>query len=139
LSPDARWLAYQSDETGEWEIYVRPFPDVDAGKWQVSSGGALEPKWARDGRTLFFRSRSSLMEAAVSTTPSFAVERPKAVLDLEGYMIPVTLNTFDVSADGQRFLMIRRSTAGPDAEVAQGEIVVVTNWVEELKRRVPRE
>jgi serine/threonine-protein kinase len=138
LSPDARWLAYQSDESGQWEIYVRPFPDVDAGKWQISSDGGGEPKWGRDGRTLFFRGPSSLMETAVSTTPSFAVEVPKVVLDLESYVLTTALNTYDVSPDGQRFLMLKRSAAGADAEAAPA-IVVVTNWVEELKRRVPTE
>jgi hypothetical protein len=78
------------------------------------------------------------MEAAVSTTPSFAVEVPKVVLDLEGYLVPVTVNTYDVSPDGQRFLMLRWSTTEGDGEAAS-EIVVVTNWVEELKRSVPRE
>jgi serine/threonine-protein kinase len=78
------------------------------------------------------------METAVSTTPSFAVEVPKAVLGLEGYLLPGTLNTYDVSPDGQRFLLVRRAASEADADAAD-EIVVVTNWVEELKRRVPRE
>jgi serine/threonine-protein kinase len=138
LSPDARWLAYQSDESGQNEIYVRPFPEVGAGKWQVSSGGGQEPKWSRDGRTLFYLGPSSLMEAAVRDGASFTYDTSRAVLNLQPYAFTdLPPRRYDVSPDGQRFLLMRQSGVGADGDVTPAQVVVVTNWVEELKQRVP--
>jgi serine/threonine-protein kinase len=140
LSPDGRWLAYESDEPGHYEIYVRPYPDVEAQQWVISSGGGEEPKWAPDGRTLFFRSAKSLMAAAVETGPRFSFRAPEAVLDIRGYEFRRgPPRTYDVSPDGQRFLLAK-PVAGADADsVAQPlRTVIVQNWTEELKRLVPR-
>jgi serine/threonine-protein kinase len=138
LSPDGRWLAYRSNESGRNEIYVRPFPEVDTGKRQVSSRGGTEPKWSRDGRTLFYLGPTSLMEAAVGDGAVFTHATPEAVLDHEPYFFdPTPPRHYDVSSDGQRFLFMRQSGAGAGEAVARPQIVVVTNWVEELKRRVP--
>jgi serine/threonine-protein kinase len=135
LSPDERWLAYESNESGQFEIHVRPFPDVGTGKWQVSSGGGGEPKWSRDGRMLFYLGPTSLMEAAVGDGAAFTRVTPKAVLDREPYLYnPVPPRSYEVSPDGQRFLFLKRSAA---VEAEPPQIIVVTNWVEELKRRVP--
>jgi Tol biopolymer transport system component len=71
VSPNGRWLAYQSDESGQFEIYVRPFPNVDARKWPVSAGGGEEPRWSEDGRTLFFLGPRSLMETHVADDAPF--------------------------------------------------------------------
>jgi Tol biopolymer transport system component len=136
VSPDGHWLAYQSNESGESEIYVRPYPNVDAGKWSVSSGGGEAPKWARDGHTLFFLGSKSLMAARVESAPNFAFQAPEAVLDRSKYLLstPAPLQ-YDVSPDGQRFLVLK-----PVAQAGAGEgarVVVVENWYEDLKRLVP--
>ena len=136
LSPNGRWLAYQSNESGQWEIYVRPFPDVDARRWTVSSGGGEEPRWSADSRTLFFVGPESLMETAVGTESStFTHDAPKTVFDLEPYWLPDTIRRYDVSPSGQRFLLFRESNTAVGRE--SRSIIVVTNWVDELQRRVP--
>jgi serine/threonine-protein kinase len=138
LSPDERWLAYQSDESGQNEIFVRPFPNVGTGKWQVSSGGGEEPKWSRDGRALFYLGPTSVMEAAVGDSTAFTHDTPEAVLDRAPYGFnALPPRRYDVSPDGQRFLMMKLPAAGTEADVPPPEIIVVTNWVEELKQRVP--
>jgi serine/threonine-protein kinase len=133
VSPDGRWLAYESNPSGENEVYVRPFPDVDSGLWQVSSGGGRQPAWSRDGRELFFRAPDgSLMAVSVEAGPRFAVGLPGKVLDHTHYSAG-PYRSYDVSADGKRFLLLKR-----DADTAEAaHIVVVQNWFEELKRLVP--
>jgi serine/threonine-protein kinase len=111
LSPEGHWLAYQSDESGQPEIYVRPYPTVEAGKWQISSNGGEAPRWARDGRTLFFLGPKSLMASRVESTPSFTFQTPEALLDRGKYVLstPAPLQ-YDVSPDGQRFLVLKPVT-----------------------------
>jgi serine/threonine-protein kinase len=133
LSPDNRWLAYQSNESGRNEIYVRPFPDVKSGEWRVSTQGGEEPKWSRDGRSLFFLGPSSLMEAPIESGETFTWGSPKAVFDRKGYVPADVPHSYDVSPDGQRFLMIKVGTPAG----ATARIVVVENWSEDLKRLVP--
>lgn len=139
VSPDGRWIAYESDKTGQLEIFVRPFPDVDAGEWLVSSGGGQEPDWSPDDRTLFYFGPTSVMEAAIGDGPAFTFEAPRPTFDRARYNSPGSPpRTYAVSPDGQRFLMWRSAPA----EAAAGgnfQIIVVQNWVEELKRRVPTE
>jgi serine/threonine-protein kinase len=136
VSPDRRWIAYESDESGQLEIYVRPFPDVDTGKWQVSSGGGQEPDWSPDGRTLFFFGPTSVMEAAIGGGPAFTWATPEPAFEHAGYMIPaVPPRAYAVSPDAQRLLMWKLPPA-PGADAA-ARIIVVTNWIEELRRRVP--
>jgi Tol biopolymer transport system component len=137
LSSDGHWLAYQSDESGESEIYVRPYPNVEAGKWQISSNGGEAPKWARDGHTLFFLGPKSLMVSRIESTPRFVFQTPEAVLDRGKYVLstPAPLQ-YDVSPDGQRFLLLKPVTDA-DAGTESARVVVVENWYEELKRVVP--
>jgi serine/threonine-protein kinase len=138
LSPDGRWLAYQSDESGEVEIYVRPFPEVGTGKWQVSTGGGAEPKWSRDGHALFYLGSTSLMEAVIRDGAAFAYQTPRAVLAREPYLYdPFPPRTYDVSPDGQRFLFMKLAGVAEEPDINPPQIITVTNWVEELKRRVP--
>jgi serine/threonine-protein kinase len=135
LSPDGRWLAYQSGESGQLEVYVRPFPRVDDGRWQISTGGGGKPVWTRNGRELCFLSNLLVACAAVQTTPTFSAGAPSTVLKARYWNFQAG-RTFDVSADGQRFLMVKdESTDDPTA--SQGNLVVVLNWVEELKTRLP--
>ena len=133
FSPDGHWLAYQSDESGRDEVYVRPFLG-SGGKWQVSTDGGTEPVWARNGRELFYRSGDKMMAVAIETKPAFVAAKPKLLFEghyeLGNYAF---LQNYDVSPDGQRFLMVK---AGEQATAA-AQISVVLNWSEELQRRVP--
>jgi serine/threonine-protein kinase len=141
VSPDGRWLAYASDESGAFEIYVRPFPDVNAGRWQVSNNGGIHPQWSRDGTELFFLSLQgnsvALMAVPVEPGPTF---RAPTELFTGPYYYGATVSSpdvYDVSADGRRFLMIE--PGAPDDGQTPPDIVIVENWFEELKRLVPVE
>jgi len=138
LSPDGRWLAYQSDETGRTEVFLRPFPNTDAGKWQVSNGGGVAPLWARSGRELFFVGAERNMMAVQVTAGTTPRLGEPAVLfhmsdDLSGaeasYYTP-----WDVAADG-RFIMARLVTASGGTE---SPLIVVENWFEELKAKTAK-
>jgi ankyrin repeat protein/Tol biopolymer transport system component len=129
LSPDGRWLAYQSNESGRDEIYVRPFPGVTGGTWQVSSGGGVRPLWARAGGELFFESARSLMRVPISTTDGiFAAGVPGRLFD-GPYFYNVLERMYDVSADGQRFLMIKEASAGGERALSP-RFIVISDWRE---------
>jgi serine/threonine-protein kinase len=133
FSPDGSWVAYQSDESGRWEVYVRPYPGP-GGKVQISTEGGVEPVWARNGRELFYRNGDKMMAVAVETKPTFAAAKPKLLFERHYEASPQSfLANYDVSPDGQRFLMIKAS----EQEQAATQINVVQNGFEELKRRVP--
>ncbi len=139
VSPDGRWIAYESNESGQLEVYVRPFPGVDAGKWLVSSGGGQEPDWSRDGQTLFYFGPTSMMEAAIGDGPAFTWDTPEPTFDHAPYNSPgVPPRAYAVSPDGQRFLMWKNFVS-ETARPADMKIIVVQNWVEDLERRVPTE
>jgi dipeptidyl aminopeptidase/acylaminoacyl peptidase len=130
LSPDGRWLAYLSAESGRAEVYVRPFPLVDSGTWQLSTGGVAgkTPRWTPSGRTLVFGDASGLVEVTVETSPAFKASLPQRVLT---WPDGVT-SDFDISRDGTKFLVVKDV-----GDAAPGQLNVVLNWVEELKRLVP--
>jgi len=132
LSPDGRWIAYQSDESGIDEIYVRPFPNVNDGRWQISAGdGGRFPVWARNGRELFYLAPGGrMMSVAVQSSSTFSVGRSARLFE-GAYEMPTEARHFDVAADG-RFLMIKK-TADQDS----GRLIVIENWFEELTARVP--
>jgi eukaryotic-like serine/threonine-protein kinase len=138
VSWDGRWLAYESNESGQNEIYVRPFPNVDAERRQVSTNGGTQPLWARNGQELFYESRGALMGVPVKIGSTFEDATPRKLLD-GPYLFhpPAALGRmYDVSRDGQRFLMIKES-GGTDARPPSARIILVLNWFEELKRLVP--
>ena len=123
LSPDGRWLAFQSDESGRDEIYVRPFPDVSAGKWPVSSGGGTRPLWARNGQELFYESARSLMRVPLTIGSTFEPGPPTRLF--EGpYFYNVLERMYDVSPDGRRFLMIKEHRPS-DASAPSARLIVV--------------
>jgi Tol biopolymer transport system component len=133
LSPDGRWLAYESSESGHVQVYVRPFPNVDSGHWQISTSGGSQPAWARSGRELFYLDGSNAVTAVlVHTSPSFGPGLPKKLFDGR-YVALGSGRTYDIALDDQRFLMIKDTV--PDNQSAS--LVVVLNWPEELKRLVP--
>jgi len=134
FSPDGRWLAYQSNESGRLEIYVQTFPDP-AGKWQISTEGGREPVWARSGQQLFYRNDSNqTMAVEIVTEPTFTSRRPRLLLEEQYAPLPIPSATYDVAADG-RFIVAER--AGLSDGSARTQIHLVLNWFEELKRLVP--
>ena len=138
VSPDGRWLAYEANDSGRLEIYVRPFPEVNRGRWQVSTGSGTRPLWARSGQELLYVSPAgALMRIGVERAPSWAATTPTQLIK-EGYFTisgVYIARTYDVSPDGQRFLMIKNS--GADQTAAPPSLIVVQHWGEELKRLVP--
>jgi len=136
ISPDGHWLAYTSTESGKGEVYVRPFPNVNGGKWQISTADGQRPAWARSGKELFYGTRlGSIMAVVVQAGSSFSHGNPVKLFDWKTLGTPGLARTYDVSRDGQRFLMIKE--AGDDNASASSHIVVVLNWTEELKAKLP--
>jgi serine/threonine-protein kinase len=134
FSPDGRWLAYVSNESGRPEIYVQPYPGP-GGKWQISTDGGTEPVWSRNAREVFYRSGNKMMAVATTTQPGFSAGKPQVLFEGEYFIkrFPTMGPAFDVSPDGQRFLMVKETDQAPSLT----QINVVLNWFEELKRRVP--
>jgi serine/threonine-protein kinase len=135
LSPDGRWMVYQSNESGQYEIYVRPFPDVQAGRWQISSAGGTRPMWR--GKEIVYLAASvtmavTMMSVPVSTEKGFTYGN--AVKLFSGpYFATLIGRTYDVSADGQKFLMIKPA-AGVSGTGSVSRMIVVQNWMEDLRR-----
>ncbi len=126
VSPDGAWIAYVSDETGQFEIYVRPFPKVEDWKVAISRGGGISPTWGPDGRELFYRNGTKMMAVSIQTEPSFAHGTPEVLF--ERFPDTSHVRQYDISPDDGRFLMIKQD---------EPEMVLVQNWFEELKRLVP--
>jgi serine/threonine protein kinase len=138
LSPEGRWLAYHSNISGRLEIYVRPYPNTEAGRWQVSTAGGQKPMWSRDEKELFFTAANgTLMGVKVEATRTpWAASPPVKVLE-PGYWSSSTQfgPQIDVSPDGRRFLVVTAPRVDP--AVAAPHLVLVQHWDEELKARVP--
>ena len=132
FSPDGRWIAYASPESGPMEIYVRPFPGP-GGKWQVSTEGGTEPIWNPKGHELFYRSGKKLMAVEYEAQPTFSPGKPKELFEGPYVPTPRSFPDYDVSPDGQRFLMLKPA----EDQQATSQIIVVQNWIEELKQKVP--
>jgi serine/threonine-protein kinase len=140
IAPDGRWIAYESNKSGRFQIYVKPFPNVNDAEHQVSTDGGRTPVWSRNGRELFFVSGSALVSVAVQTTPVFRTASPARLFEaqsriLDGRVLGNTGRAFDVSADGTRFLMLK--DAAPDRTSRPG-IIVVQNWFQDLQARLRR-
>jgi serine/threonine-protein kinase len=147
ISPDGRWLAYQSRESGKYEVYVRSYPDVEkGGRWQVSTTGGDSPLWSPDGSELFYRSGDSYIAVNVEREPAFSSGKPRVLFKGTYYSntgSPMQHTYWDISPDGKRFLMIKppaapkSTTEKPAAPPPQPKINIILNWFEELKDRVP--
>lgn len=145
ISPDGQWLAYQSNNSGSVEVYLRPFPNVKDRLWAVSSGGGTEPLWSRDSRELFYRSATgAVMRVSITAqsltplgTPTQLFEASSYALGGRGEFAGLLRRTYDVSPDGRRFLMIKNGDA-PATTASPERIVLVQNWFEELKAKLPR-
>ena len=137
VSPDGRWVAYGSNESGQSEVYVRPFPKADGGRWQVSTRGGVWPLWARSGRELFYVVEPGRMMAVpIQPGPTFAYGTPQVVFE-RPYYVGGGGRSYDVSPDGQRFLMIKDASAA-SASSTLPQLIIVQHWLEELNRLVPR-
>ncbi len=134
LSPDGRFLAYVSNESGRPEIYVQPFPN-GAGKWQVSGNGGDQIRWSSDGSELFYVEGSTLMAVSVSTEQGFTLGQPQMLFESPDLVLADSGRDYDVSADGRRFVMTTPVEEGDDGEVAPPSIRVVQNWYEEFRDR----
>ena len=133
LSPDGRWLAYSSNESGQREVYVRPFPNTASAKWQVSTFGGADPAWSRSGRELFYKTdNQGLVAATVLPGATFAVGEQRALFQIEKYESYWNWRDYDVSPDGRRFVMIRKASQSRD------ELIFVENFFEQLKTSVKR-
>jgi len=131
VSPNGRWLAYVSNESGRWEVYVRPFPNTNDGRWPVSTDGGSEPVWAHSGRELFYKGNGNLMVVEVLPGATFVTGERRVLFSVQGFRWATIHQQYDVAPDDQRFVMIRN----PEGAEA-GQLIVVENFFEELKAKV---
>jgi Tol biopolymer transport system component len=132
FSPNGRWLAYSSNESGRFEVYVQAFPGP-GGKWQISIEGGVEPVWARNGEELFYRNGDRMMAVDITADPTFSAGTPSLLFEGPYQLSGGTRPNYDVTPDGQHFLMVNLS----EQESPVTRLTVVLNWFEELKERVP--
>lgn len=143
ISPDGRWLAYHSNESGEYQVYVRPFPSVQEGRFHVSTAGGTRPAWARTGRELFYLDAEGLLTSVMvrAEAKTFFAKRPVKVLSTPYYpgrsALGLDLRGYDISGDGQRFLMIKEVAGAQQGVDLTTSLTVVLNWLEEVKARLP--
>jgi serine/threonine-protein kinase len=130
FSPNGRWLAYVSSESGEFQVYVRPFPGPDR-KVPISTEGGTHPRWNPNGKELFYRSGNKMMVVDITMDADLKPSRPRVLFEQRySFGSAQTIPNYDVSPDGQRFVMVKDDSAS-------GRLNVVMNWTEELKRLAP--
>jgi Tol biopolymer transport system component len=134
LSPDGRWLAYTSNESGINEVYVRPFPDAQGGRWQVSNGGGSEPRWSRDERELFYLDRDFRMNAVrIQTLPTFAAAGRTALFDASNFVVAGFHQSYEVTPDGRAFVFVSPRRAGAQAA---SQLVWADHWLNDVAARL---
>ncbi len=132
LSPDERWIAYVSDVSGQNEVFVQALEG--GGRTQVSTGGGVEPVWARTGDEIFYRDAEGWMvSASIGTDPTFFVENRARLFNTAGLRGVAGYRAYDATADAQRFLMIEFIGAGTGEDL---DLILVRNWFEEVKERI---
>ena len=138
FSPDGRWLSYSSNETGREEIYITSYPRP-GGRIAVSTTGGRSPQWSANGRELFYRNGRQMMAVTMAPGATLSIGPPRMLF--EGDYVQEDPGqgaaNYDVSADGQRFLLMKDAAPTDQAASPEPQIVVVQNWLEELKRLVP--
>lgn len=130
LSPNGLWLAYTSNRSGRDEVYVSPFPDVDAGNWQVSVGGGSAPRWGKNGQELFYLGPTNVMAVSIDTAPEFEAGQPESLFRHQDYNI--SFRTFGVDPTGERFLLVKKPT---EDVMSTNRIVIVQNWLDDVARK----
>jgi serine/threonine-protein kinase len=134
LSPDGKWMAYESDRSGGFEVYVSPFPAADTGRWPVSTGGGAEPLWSPTGTEIFYLSDDNRMMAVpVSTANGFVADKPVELFDATPYYFGGQGRNYDVTKDGLRFVMVKEPAAAAGRSFP---INIVLNWAEELRAKL---
>jgi Tol biopolymer transport system component len=139
ISPDGRWMAYMSNESGQNQVYVRSFPEIDKSRSQVSTSGGDSPLWSPNARELFYRNGDTVMVVPFKIEPTFSPETPRVLfrgtyVSFRAVLMQVDFTPWDISPDGKRFLMMKEAGS---AEGGPQRINIVMNWFEELKQRVP--
>jgi serine/threonine-protein kinase len=136
LSPDGRWLAYSSNESGRMEVYVRPYPKVDAGRWQVSQAGGSSPHWSHTGRELFYKNGAqALVAVAVVPGATFTLGAQVTLFNTSGFAgAPPLFLYYDVAPDDQRFVLFRKPTENGDVKV--DPLVQIVNWGVEVQAKL---
>ena len=139
LSPDGRWIAYQTDESGKFEVLVRPFPEIEDGRWEATTDGGYAPVWSPDGRELFFFSQGTMWVVPIDTEPTFRPLAPEHLFQGLSYVVGLgnVFVPFDIAPDGERFLMRKPASATLTDDATVPELILVQNWFEELTRLVP--
>jgi len=138
VSTDGHWLAYESDESGRSEIYVRPFPNVETKRIQVSAGGGTRPLWSPTGRELFYyMAPDTIMAVSVRLGTNITLGNSQQVVKRPYASAGGTGRHYDVSADGQRFLLLKDAPTPNGQKTAAPEIHLVLNWFDELKAKAP--
>ena len=134
VSPDERWLAYASNESGRFEVYVRPFPGVSSGRWQASLSGGRAPRWAPSGRELFFRNLTNdLVAVPISQGVSLTLGERRILFHLDGFPPNPMQVAYEVGPDG-RFLYLRQ--IGPGNSGPSTPVILVQNWLVEVRARM---
>ncbi|HKT61607.1 MAG TPA: protein kinase [Gemmatimonadales bacterium] len=134
LSPDERWLAYASDESGTMEIYVRPFPETSSAKWQVSTAGGLQPVWSKSGRELYYvNGKNELVAADIRPGATFAVGEQRALFSFAPFLRLGPIPSYGVTADDKRFVMVREGESAQESE-----LIVALHWLDALKAKGER-
>ena len=135
LSRDGRWMAYSSNESGQYEVYVRPFPNAASGRWQVSIGGGAAPRWPPDGNELYYLNGNQLIAARIVTAPTFAVAQRTPLFSVADYDLDFYHQSFEVTPDGRSFLFLASTDRLAHRE-STARLVLVNNWFSELKARL---
>ena len=132
VSPDGKWLAYVSNETGRYEVYVTPLANPNEAKWAISTAGGSAPRWSHRGNELFyFDLQSNLVAASLTTVPALTVQSTRVLFNASDFVqTSISRRNYDVAADDQQFLMVQRAEGAK-----RGQVVVVEHWAEEIRRR----
>ncbi len=140
ISPDGRWIAHISNETGIRETYVRPFPNFDYGKWQISAGGGIDIAWGPDGSELFYLvdndAVTTIMVVEVDTAPVFSAGSSRVLLEGDYVYLGGSHPSYAVSPDGEHFLILKAGDLSGQAQEPP-KFIIVQNWLEELNELAP--
>ena len=138
VSPNGQWMAYTSNQEGEYEVYIKPFPEVGKALQKVSTDGGHSPLWSPEGDRLFYRNKNAVMVVPVKTEPDLKIDSPKVLFQKPySYDLGSVGNTWDIHPDGDRFLMMKRVEDDKASTKSLRKINIILNWFEELKEKVP--
>jgi len=138
ISPNGDWLAYESAETTPTQVYVRPYPEINGGRWQVSTSGGLRPMWGPGGKELFFVTGDALMALPVETEGRFTIGTARRLFDVKLPAGLISGRSFDIDPDGKRFIVIKDPPPDPAKAATPQTIAVVINWITELQNKLKR-